>query len=278
MRFLERSVVEVDPKQYIRRNAVPADCKFHIDEPTTIVDPDGKPLVVYDVVECDAMANARHAITKIKYEKSTRGIGNRGMTCHSKVFGYAPRDGRRRQPCRSVAAHQTDRGPANEMVKCASFIDDWYRGHLEEEHQNHLESVADVKDDWRIGDTVFTSGIANYNNAIEYHWDSGNFKGCSSVMIGFRQSATGGYLCIPELETSLEISDYSITAFDGQSLIHGVTPITVTRKGFRATAVYYSLRKMWRCKPIDEELLHHRKQMTELAINPYWKRNQSDST
>ena len=274
MRFLERHVVEVDLKQYIRRNAVPADCELHIDEPTIIVAPDGKPLVVYDIVQCDAMAKARSAITKIKYEKSTRGIGDRGMTCLSKIFGYAPRDGRRRQPCRSVASHQTDKGPANAMVQCASFINDWYKEHLETKHQQHMDSVAEVQADWRIGDTVFTSGIAKYNNAIEYHLDSGNFKGCSSVMIGFRQNANGGYLCIPELGTSLAISDYSITAFDGQSLIHGVTPITVAREGFRATAVYYSLRKMWRCKPIGEELLHPRKQLTESAINPFWKRTQ----
>ena len=276
MKYLERHLRKVDAKQYIRRTAVEYDCAELVDCPTTVIDGDGIPLIVYDVgIKCKEMKRAKAGLLGIKYEMSTRGISQRGMACRSKVFGYAPRDGRRRQPCRSVSSHTTDKDSADALAACAVFIEGWYEQKLGKQYSHHKESVKILRDDWRLGGTVFTSGIANYNNALEYHYDSGNFKQCASVMIGFRQHAAGGSLCVPELDMRFAIDDFSVIAFDGQSLIHGVTPIKIRRSGFRATAVYYSLRRMWSCKPIDEELLHHRKKMTELAINPYWKRQGS---
>ena len=274
MKYLEQKVVELDAKKYVRRHAVASDCKRHIDEPTTIVDADGKPLMIYDVVRDGKLTKARQALKRLKYLKDVRGIARTGMLTNARVFGYAPRDGRRRQPCRAATADQTYKDAANALIGCAKFIDDWYKEQLPDEYKTHADCIAEVDDDWRIGKTVFTSGIANYNNTIQYHYDSGNFKDCRSIMLGFRQHATGGFLCVPQLETSLAIDDYSLTAFDGQSLFHGVTPIWMAPKGFRATAVYYSLRRMWRCEPIEKEIARHRKQMTESAINPFWKRTQ----
>jgi hypothetical protein len=274
MKYLEQKVVNLDAKKYVRRHALAKDCKHHITEPTTIVDEHGKPLLIYDVARDEKLTNARNALKRLKYLKDVRGIARTGMLTNARVFGYAPRDGRRRQPCRAATSHETDKAEADALVSCAKFIDDWYKHRLPQEYTNHTASIEDISDDWRIGETVFTSGIANYNNTIQYHYDRGNFTDCMSIMIGFRQHAKGGFLCIPELETSLLIGDYSITAFDGQSLFHGVTPIWIAPNGFRATAVYYSLRRMWRCEPIGKEIARHRKQMTESAINPFWKRTQ----
>ena len=116
-------------------------------------------------------------------------------------------------------------------------------------------------------DSVFTSGIANKNNVIDYHFDKGNFKRCHSVMIGFKKNCTGGFLSVPQLGIKFDISDNSIISFDGQSLIHGVTPISISPGGFRYTVVYYSLSQMWKCVPIDEELIEFRKKMDVQAEN-----------
>ena len=43
--------------------------------------------------------------------------------------------------------------------------------------------------------------------------------------------------------------------FDGQGLLHGVTPFTRTRRnGYRFTMVYYALQALWQCKDPTENV------------------------
>ncbi len=52
--------------------------------------------------------------------------------------------------------------------------------------------------------------------------------------------------------------------FDGQSILHGVTPINkVSPKGYRFSIVYYTLKRMWQCLEVDEELVRVRQKKTE---------------
>jgi hypothetical protein len=112
---------------------------------------------------------------------------------------------------------------------------------------------------------MYTSGIINENNPLKYHFDAGNFKGTWSAMFGFRKKTEGGYLSLPEIEIGIEIKNNSLLLFDGQSLLHGVTPIKMLEKDSkRYTIVYYSLQQMWNCKPIDDEIIEQRKIRNEI--------------
>lgn len=52
--------------------------------------------------------------------------------------------------------------------------------------------------------------------------------------------------------------------FDGQGLLHGVTPIfKKTARAVRYSIVYYSMRQMWNCLPITDELIRIRKKKAE---------------
>jgi hypothetical protein len=82
-------------------------------------------------------------------------------------------------------------------------------------------------------------------------------------MLGFKKDIEGGHLTIPELDLAFDIGDQSLLLFDGQSLLHGVTPFRrTTDAAMRYTVVFYSLEGMWRCEPPGEELKHFNRART----------------
>jgi hypothetical protein len=118
-----------------------------------------------------------------------------------------------------------------------------------------MEETRIVLDDWKIGDTPFTSGIINKNNQLPYHFDAGNVKNVWSNMVVFKKDVTGGCLACPELGITFELKDNSVLMFDGQNILHGVTPFNKTSpNGYRYSIVYYSLLPMWNCLPPKEEI------------------------
>jgi len=55
--------------------------------------------------------------------------------------------------------------------------------------------------------------------------------------------------------------------FDGQSILHGVTPITKTSEdAVRFTVVYYSLKQMWSCESPGDEIQRMRMKRAEIEI------------
>ena len=110
----------------------------------------------------------------------------------------------------------------------------------------------------------------NKNNPLKYHLDSGNFKGVLSNMIVFKKGTSGGHLVIPQLDLALEVVDNSLTIFNGQEILHGVSPIEYDETdGYRYSVVYYSLEQMWKCDPIDDEIVRIRQMKTEREINAW---------
>ena len=140
-------------------------------------------------------------------------------------------------------------------------------------YDKHSKIVAEkVKPDWILGRSPFTSGVINKNNQLNYHFDSGNFKDVFSNMIAFRNKIEGGRLSIPEYDIGLEIDDSTVTLFDGQKILHGVTPIQyLSPESYRFTIVYYSLSQMWKCTTPKEELERIKRIKTERNQNRYRK-------
>ena len=87
-------------------------------------------------------------------------------------------------------------------------------------------------------------------------------------MVVFKGDVDGGHLVIPELDISLEVADNSLTIFDGQDLLHGVSPIEYRHEqSYRYSVVYYSLERMWQCMTVDEEIARIRTKKMEREIN-----------
>jgi hypothetical protein len=75
-------------------------------------------------------------------------------------------------------------------------------------------------------------------------------------MIVYKRFIEGGFLSCPEYNIGFELKNRSMLLFDGQGIIHGVTPITKLHPTLsrRYSIVYYSLHKMWNCLPIEDEI------------------------
>lgn len=112
-----------------------------------------------------------------------------------------------------------------------------------------------IKPHWVIENTIFTQGIINNTNNLDYHYDRGNFENCWSCMATFYINTVGGELLVPSLNIALKLEDSCFVLFDGQSLIHGVAPIKkLSKNAYRFSIVYYALKKMALCDSFEDEI------------------------
>tara|TARA_Y100001973_G_scaffold58957_1_gene86803 strand:- start:394 stop:1275 length:882 start_codon:yes stop_codon:yes gene_type:complete len=254
----------IDKKDYIRRTAHLSDVSRHITEDVIIYHQD-KPILLYRILP-KKPTDVRWAVKNIKY-----GTGKRthGLVNTSAVFGYNPRQENKRDFCSASAMGTTHPKQHYVISRYAKEVAKFYHEFFPRVYNDHKNKVKEkVKKQWVINGSVFTSGIVNKNNQLKYHYDSGNFKSVFSNMIVFKGDVDGGHLVIPELDISLEVADNSLTIFDGQDLLHGVSPIEyIHEKSYRYSIVYYSLERMWQCMTVDEEIARIRSKKMQREIN-----------
>jgi hypothetical protein len=204
-----------------------------------------------------------HSLKNIKYGPEHRTTGNVYRKVNkpppigeSRVFGYQPRTAISQNFCR-LASLGLESPPLHEsFISMGQVLSERYRDLATEKYQKQLELVSgSVLPDWIISGTPFTSGIANRNNNLRYHYDSHNMPDVFSVMVMYRKDVDGGLLVIPEYRIAVDIPDSFFILFNGKSLLHGVSKITKkTASAYRFSVVYYSLKAMQACLAPTEEL------------------------
>lgn len=252
MQFLNLNKKEIDLKNFRKRSAKESDFSLLVKEDATVFVEGQKRIVYLTGMKAVSFLRLRKEIQEINFEKSTR---TSGLVTTSRIFGFAPKNVLRGHPCRSasLAIEQPEKNAL--LCDIAAEIDVLYKRFFPELHSVHSNEIQKVDTAWKIKDSVFTSGIVNYNNPLQYHFDSGNFSDVCSAMIGFKNKTSGGFLACPEINCGFEISDCSILFFDGQKMLHGVTPIKKhSQESFRYTVVFYSLKQMWNCKTVQDEI------------------------
>jgi hypothetical protein len=261
MKIIDVTAKELNTKEYKMRYATESDADILIKEDTLLVE-DGNPILLYkkiDWCDTDELLNACH---KVKYTTDTRlpKKESKGITTRSAIFGYKPRIPLRQDFCSATAMANNQPQEHNVVTKFAEQLTGFYKEYFPETFAIHEAKMDSIKSEWRIPNSIFTSGIINKNNPLQYHHDTGNFKGVLSNMVAFKKGMIGGRLVLPEYNIKLEISDNTLTIFDGQSIVHGVTPLKkFTKDSYRYTIVYYSLEQMWKCDTIKEEVIRIRK-------------------
>lgn len=254
---------EIDYTRFIKRRAAESDCTLTIDEPT-ILTSNGKLVAIYDILDAD-VDGVVEAVTGIKYSVSER---TGGLKSTSRVFGYMPRITMRRDYCTSVSLAFDSPKKHAVVAEFGKLLSKNYQLRAPEVYAKHLEELGKkIKPDWVIPDSVFTSGIINKNNPLKYHLDTGNIKDVFSCMLVLRQGVEGGYLCLPEFDVKFMLKDKSVFMFDGQGIVHGVTPMRVQEGGYRYSLVYYAMRQLWKCMTIDQELARIKQVKTEREVN-----------
>lgn len=265
MLSLSASKRTIDLDLFRRRRASLSDCSRMIAE-DAVVTVEGKPvLAYYHRIDAD-FSKLRSALDSIKYHEGFRATKNNPMYTRARTFGYAPRLEIRNQPCRKASLGREQPLEHSVLLDAAELAYKCYKDSFPDRASSHAELATKVLPDYRIGETPFTSGIVNANNPLPYHFDRGNFRGVNSAMLGFKRDIEGGHLTIPELDLAFDIGDQSLLLFDGQSLLHGVTPFRrMSDSAMRYTIVFYSLEGMWRCEPPGEEVKHFNRRQTQLS-------------
>lgn len=252
MRLLQLQRKEIDIKALKKRSALESDASIEISEPTIIMEGD-EIRVIYGRLDDDCF-DLLVAFQTIKYLESLR---TSGLKTRSRIFGFSPRNALRSNFCgvTSMAfehpkAHQT-------ILEYGKKFDAIYQQAAPALYDRHRELFERIKPFWRIPGTLYTSGIVNKNNPLKYHFDAGNFKNVMSCMVVLKQNSEGGRLSVPQLDVKFNFENRSFIMFDGQALLHGVTPIKkLNSTGYRYSCVYYSLEQMKNCGEPEEEVKH----------------------
>tara|TARA_R110000868_G_scaffold93311_1_gene258260 strand:- start:1071 stop:1907 length:837 start_codon:yes stop_codon:yes gene_type:complete len=251
---------KIDLREFVQRRANESDCATLLKDEFRVVDKEtGKVVCLYikPREDADALSEIFDCCTTVKYQETFR---TSGLKTTSRIFGYNPRNAIRKDFC-SITSFATEQPNQHAKIMSGGAIAaKHYALHNSELYSEHLKTTKErIVEDYRHADVPFTSGIINDNNPLCYHFDSGNFKDVWSAMIVLKKEIGGGYLSMPEYGVMCEVKDKSIFYFDGQSILHGVTPITKMRPDSRRfSIVYYSLRAMWNCTPLREEIARAR--------------------
>lgn len=285
MRTITVHKKELDYAGYKNRSALESDYSRLFKDDVRLIDDTGKLVAVYFVLgDSPEFGSLLRAVRSLRYpymgrSKNPSNVRASGLKSVSRIFGYRPRDKIRNNFCSSTGMAQEE--PKQHAVICgfASFLDKYYRSVCGDVYKTHLNIAEDkILPEWRIESTPFTSGIVNWNSALKYHFDTGNFEGVYSNMVALKHNVSGGYLALPEYDVGLEIANRSVLLFDGQKILHGVTPIKYhggsykyrhQNTAYRYSLVYYTLKQMWNCEPFGAELDRIRQDRQEVEMKRY---------
>ena len=266
MQILNLTKNAIDVKQWTKKLAEGGDCSRVIDEDTIVyLNGSDVPAIIYIR---NAVNIPEGLISYLKLAKFGRQTRQSGITPMTMSFGFTPRNPvYQRENCQTTRSMVEHKELTSRLAALSVQLDALYKERNPVVYAKHSRLTDEVLPNWRINGSVFTSGVVNKNSQLPYHFDRGNFKGAWSAMVTLRNGALGGYLSCPEIDTVIKNDNGSLLLFDGQSLLHGVTPIGYTSdKAYRYTIVYYSLAKMWRCLAPDEELKRANKVRAEREI------------
>lgn len=257
-----RRPIPIEPVDRRRRLAWPAtkpgDCSRLVDEACLVYE--GDELKIAHVYLHEDTAPLLRAIQSVEFGKGYR---TSGLKSESRIFGYSPRNELRRDYCSTCAMAKDNPGANAELLRWAPIVTGYLSEFNKPKYFEQAGMLEQVRPEWKIPGSLFTSGILNKNSALHYHFDSGNFKGAWSAMIVLIEGMAGGHLNIPEFDLSLRFRTGSLLLFDGQGLLHGVTQLQrQTPRAFRYSVVYYALSRMRNCLCPQEELARIRQVKT----------------
>lgn len=201
-------------------------------------------------------------LLRIKYSSLNRVSGHAAIGApRQRVFGYMPRKTGHRDYCTVSSLAWDDDKAHGALEDGAQTAEHFYRMLNPVLYDAHMQQVDnEVQARYHLNNGVFTSGIVNKDNPLPYHYDTGNFAAVWSAMYVFKSPGySGGRLHVPEYDCAFDLPDHSLLMFDGQGLVHGVTPVVNEGGAYRYSVVYYSLRMMWQCLTTWEEVSRARK-------------------
>lgn len=255
METIEVTPKELNISEFKKRTAFEKDAKQIINYDCLITQ-ENKPIILYKKLNVDLNA-ILWAVSTIEYATSKR---TAGLLSTSSTFGYMPRRALLRDYCHASA--MAKKFPKQHYIICefAKEMIKLYEDYFPDTLEKHYTTLTDnIRPEWALPGTPFTSGIVNKNNPLKYHHDSGNFAGMLSNMLCLKNKVSGGRLACPEYDIKFEVENGYVVIFNGQEILHGVTPIKPQGiDSYRYTVVYYTMKQMWKCDSVNEEVMRIR--------------------
>lgn len=220
----------------------------------------GEPVFAY--LPVGPVGELRKAVLGFEFNMTTDRTN--GMVNVSRTFGYAPRRPvYTREGCHetrlwseSTAGHGTLIGFGDRL---RSMLGDMFP----QVAATDDATMHAVNEEWKLGETNWTSGVINQSSSLPYHRDAFNFPVWTAMPV-LRRHMRGGYLHIPEYDVTVESRDGWAVFFPGYKLVHGVTPMRPTAEdGYRYSVVYYALKGMKDCFTHAVETAYARRRRTE---------------
>lgn len=233
----------------------------NVTSPTVAVDSEtGNP--VYAYLPLGDVTDLRRAVRAVDIRETYRAASGRRNA--SRVFGWSPRRPvQRREACNSTSFAKEQPLEQATLDQWAVRLLDLLRGIDPTVAERDEATMREVNADWRMAGTTWTSGVVNQNSQLPYHRDGFNFPTWSAMPV-LRKGCDGGHLHLPEYDATLACRDGWGVFFCGMELVHGVTPMRLTRPdGYRFSVVYYALRGMKDCHTFAEETRRARRVRTE---------------
>jgi hypothetical protein len=199
-------------------------------------------------------SDLRWAVRTIKEFNGVNRAGS-GYRTYSATFGTAPRKPVfQREGCASTAVLEHYAAACQRQLG-VTVVD---------ELAASADETRDIGPDWRLEDTIWTSGVINRTVAMPYHTDSSNYDVWSAMPV-VRRGIRGGHLHIPEYGLVIDCRDSWCVSFPGFRLVHGVTPMhkTGTTDAYRYSVVFYALRGMKDCATTAQETRYAQHKRTE---------------
>lgn len=190
--------------------------------------------------------------------RTGKGMGRNSAA--SRIFGWMPkRIMAQRESCRASVMATVHPEQHDAVVRLASYLSAELRSRYPERAAQDAATLdaEELAHEWRMADSLFTSGVINKSFQLPYHYDAQNFH-TWSAMPTLRRGMEGGHLHLPEYGLVFPCADGDVTWFCGRENLHGVTPMAprrspggLTRKvnmpPYRYSVVFYSLQGLKDC-------------------------------
>ena len=243
-----------DPKQLIKEPALAEHGEILLAEEFIGVDEAGVVQLVYmklpDIKETKMY---KSLVKKLQYNTTQRVSG---LLTTSTIFGYAPPVEMRQKPFCSSTRLAEELPKENRFLSyyCEKFIMPLFHEHYAKNLEEHMEVMKEVKPDWIMKGTIFSGGVINKSNQLNYHIDSQNIRGSINAMVYFAREMEGGELVLPKYNARIMPQDEFVLLFRND-LVHGVAPLSPMNKdSYRYSIVYYLQNRMQNCGTLAEEL------------------------
>ena len=234
-----------------------------IDRDVAIIDKDTGEVVVVYVVAAETIATRlasqlRHVVWDTDvYANVNTTTRLSGVAVTHVTFGYQPPAPlRRRYACCRSQFNYLYPEATETLAEFCRVAEHVFRTQAKDVHDRTAQVVRDtIATPWLIAGTPWSSGIINQTASLPYHRDQANIPKSWSAMLGCRDAVSGGLLHLADYDCYLTVAHGSITIFDGQSVVHGVTPLIPTGPNpYRYTCVTYAKKAMCACAadPADE--------------------------